>query len=137
LRVSSHCNKMWPVVIRTSQNGQFYVSVFSITCRWMALVYPVLRQDIINCSFLLSSAVSFCQLADDFRFIISSFPSLLSIHGFLFLHSFCQVLRWISFSIDNLLSQSVSCRLICRLIPSNSRVAGDPYQTNSVSQVVY
>jgi hypothetical protein len=65
---------MWSVVSRTSQNGQFGVSVFSITCRWVALVYPVLRRDMIIFSFLLSSAVSFCQLADVFRFLISLSP---------------------------------------------------------------
>jgi hypothetical protein len=69
--------------------------------------------------------------------IISSFPSLLSVHGFLFLHPFYQVLGWISFSIVNLLSQSVFCRLVCRLILTNFRVTGYPYQTYLVSRVVY
>jgi hypothetical protein len=56
---------------------------------------------------------------------------MLSIHGFFFLHPFYQVLRWISFSIVNLLSQSV----FCRHVPTYSRKAGYPYQTFPVTQL--
>jgi hypothetical protein len=57
LRVLSLNHKIWSVVSRTSQNGQFGVSVFSITCRWVTLVYPVLRWDIIISSFLMSRVI--------------------------------------------------------------------------------
>jgi hypothetical protein len=47
-----HCTAIQCVVSRTSQNGQFGVSVFSIMCRWVALVYLVPRRGMITCSFL-------------------------------------------------------------------------------------
>jgi hypothetical protein len=87
LRVSLHYHRMWSVVSRTSQNEQFGVSVFSMMSRWMALVYPVLRRDIITCSLLLSLTVSFYQLTDVFRFFIS-FSSLSHLSCLLLDYSF-------------------------------------------------